>query len=70
MTDHPSEHWRGRAKELRNYAQSMQDPELRREVELIAERYERLADNVAQRETAKKGERKRRRTVKLAMHRR
>src|SRR4030081_2830837 len=51
--DYPPEHWRERAKELLEYARTMKDPELRREVEIISESYERLADRLARREDAK-----------------
>ena len=51
--DYRSEYLRGRAKELLEYARTMKDPELRRDVEIIAESYERLADCVARREDTK-----------------
>ena len=51
--DYPSENVRERAKELLEYARTLKDPELRREVEIISESYERLADRLARREDAK-----------------
>ena len=51
--DYPSEYLRECAKELLEYARTMKDPELRREVEIISESYERLADRLARREDAK-----------------
>jgi hypothetical protein len=67
--DYPPEHWRERAKELLEYARTMKDPELRREVEIIAESYERLADSAARREDAKDdGERKKPGAAKLAVY--
>ena len=67
--DHPSENVRERAKELLEYARTMKDPELRREVEIISESYERLADSVARREDAKDdGERKKPGAAKLAVY--
>ena len=51
--DYPSENVRERAKELLEYARTMKDPELRREVENIAEAYERLANRLARWKDAK-----------------
>src|SRR5712671_4824311 len=51
--DYSSKRWRERAKELREHASTMKDPELRREVEIIADRYERLAERAAKSEEAK-----------------
>jgi hypothetical protein len=51
--DYPTEDLRKRAKDLLEYARTMKDPELRREVEIISESYERLADRLARREDAK-----------------
>jgi hypothetical protein len=48
--DYPPEHWRERAKELLEYARTMKDLELRRDVETIAKSYGRLADSMALRE--------------------
>jgi hypothetical protein len=65
--DYPPEYWRERAKELREQARTMKDPELRREVEIIAEVYERLADHVARREHAEDdGERRKPGAAKLS----
>ena len=67
--DYPSEDLRERAKELLEYARTMKDPELRREVETIAESYERLADSAARREDAKDdGERNKPGAAKLAVY--
>ena len=54
--DYPPEHWRERAKELLEYARTMKDLELRREVEIIAKAYERLADSVARRDDGERQE--------------
>jgi hypothetical protein len=51
--DYSSKRWRERAKELREHASTMKDPELRREVEIIADMYERLAEREAKSEEAK-----------------
>ena len=51
--DHSSKRWRERAKDLRERASTMKDPELRQEVEMIADRYERLAERAAKSEEAK-----------------
>ena len=64
-SDHPSEYWRERAKELREDARTMKYPELRREVEIIAKAYERLADSVARRDD---GERQKPGAAKLAVY--
>ena len=57
MTSHSpddrSEYLRERAKELLEYARTMKDLELRRDVETIAQCYERLAECLTQREDAK-----------------
>src|SRR5258706_11095843 len=50
--DYPTEDLRKRAKDLLEYARTMKDPELRREVEIISESYERLADRLGPREDA------------------
>ena len=50
--DYPTEDLRKRAKDLLEYARTMKDPELRREVEIISESYERFADRLARREDA------------------
>ena len=54
MTSHSpddrSEYLRERAKELLEYARTMKDLELRRDVETIAKSYGRLADSMALRE--------------------
>ena len=69
--DCPSEHWRERAKELREHARTMKDPELRREVEVIAKAYARLAASAARREGAKDdGERQKPGAAKLLVYRR
>jgi hypothetical protein len=67
--DYRSEHWRERAKELREHARTMKYPELRREVEIIANAYERLADSVARRGDAKDdGERQKPGAAELAVY--
>ena len=67
--DYRSERWRERAKELREHARTMKDPELRREVEVIAKAYERLADSAARREDAKDdGERQKPGAAELAVY--
>ena len=48
--DYRSEYLRERAKELLEYARTMKDLELRRDVETIAKSYGRLADSMALRE--------------------
>jgi hypothetical protein len=50
---YPPGYLKERAKELLEYARTMKDPALRRDVEIIAESYERLADSVARREDTK-----------------
>ena len=68
--DYPSEYLRECAKELLEYARTMKDPELRREVEIISESYERLADSAARREDAKDdGERQKPGAPKLLVNR-
>ena len=68
-SDRPSEYWRERAKELREDTRTMKYPELRREVEIIAKAYERLADSVARREDAKDdGERQKPGAAELAVY--
>ncbi len=52
LPDYRSEYLRECAKELLEYARTMKDPELRREVEIISESYERFADRLARREDA------------------
>jgi hypothetical protein len=48
--DYRSDYLRERAKELLEYARTMKDQELRRDVETIAKSYGRLADSMALRE--------------------
>ena len=48
--DYRSDYLRERAKELLEYARTMKDLELRRDVETIAKSYGRLADSMALRE--------------------
>ena len=74
MTSHSpddrSEYLRERAKELLEYARTMKDPELRREVKIIAESYERLADSAVRRKDAKDdGERQKPDAPKLLVNR-
>ena len=73
MTSHSpddrSEYLRERAKELLEYARTMKDPELRREVEIISESYERFADRLARREDAEvDGERQKPGAAKLEVY--
>jgi hypothetical protein len=47
MADYPPEHWLKCAEEVREKAREMKDPVLKRELELIALGYERLAAHAA-----------------------
>jgi hypothetical protein len=68
--DYRSEYLRERAKELLEYARTMKDLELRRDVETIAKSYERLASGPARREDTKDdGERQKPDAPKLLVNR-
>jgi hypothetical protein len=67
--DYRSEYLRECAKELLEYARTMKDPELRREVEIISESYERFSYRLARREDAEDdGERQKPGAAELAVY--
>jgi hypothetical protein len=73
MTSHSpddrSEYLRERAKELLEYARTMNDLELRRDVETIAKSYGRLAESMALRDDIKNdGERQKPGAAKLLVY--
>ncbi len=53
MSEDTAEAWRRRATQARKLAQSMKHPEVKREMELIACAYERLAQHASKRHSAK-----------------
>ena len=67
--DYPMEDLRKRAKDLLEYARTMKDLELRRDVETIAKSYGRLADSMAVRQDIKDdGERQKPGAAKLLVY--
>ena len=55
VPDHTPEHWRKCAEEVRKQAREIRDPVVKREMEMIAQGYDRLASHAAKRRSSGRG---------------
>ncbi len=55
LPDHTPEHWRQCAENVRNQAREIRDPVVKREMEVIAQGYDRLASHAAKRRSSGRG---------------